>query len=64
MRKFLPIVALLLLAATGCRETEKVDMDLGMYESDAVEACHARIQELLAPSGEKIDGFMPWRWGW
>ena len=30
---------------------------LGMYESDAVEACHRRIQELLAPSGEKIDGF-------
>ena len=36
MRKFLPIVALLFLAATGCRETEKVDMDLGMYESDRI----------------------------
>ena len=36
MRKFLPIVAILLLAATGCRETEKVEMDLGMYENDRI----------------------------
>ena len=37
--------------------TNQGGVALGMYESDAVEACHARIQELLAPCGEKIDGF-------
>ena len=37
--------------------TNQGGIALGMYEADAVHACHARIQELLAPYGEKIDGF-------
>lgn len=37
--------------------TNQGGIALGMYEADAVHACHARIQELLASSGEKIDGF-------
>lgn len=37
--------------------TNQGGVALGMYEAEAVHACHARIQELLAPHGEKIDGF-------
>ena len=37
--------------------TNQGGIALGMYEAGAVDACHARIQELLAPYGEKIDGF-------
>ena len=37
--------------------TNQGGIALGMYEAGAVRACHARIQELLGPSGEKIDGF-------
>jgi D-glycero-D-manno-heptose 1,7-bisphosphate phosphatase len=37
--------------------TNQGGISLGMYEASAVHACHARIQELLAPYGEKIDGF-------
>jgi len=37
--------------------TNQGGVALGMYESDAVDACHKRIQELLVPYGEKIDGF-------
>jgi len=37
--------------------TNQGGVALGMYEAEAVKACHARIQELLAPAGEKIDGF-------
>ena len=37
--------------------TNQGGIALGMYEASAVHACHARILELLALSGEKIDGF-------
>ena len=37
--------------------TNQGGVALGMYEAEAVHACHAKIQELLAPYGEKIDGF-------
>ena len=37
--------------------TNQGGIALGMYEAEAVHACHDRIQELLAPCGEKIDGF-------
>ncbi len=37
--------------------TNQGGIALGMYEASAVQDCHARIQELLALSGEKIDGF-------
>lgn len=37
--------------------TNQGGIALGMYESEAVHACHARIQELLQPYGVKIDGF-------
>lgn len=37
--------------------TNQGGIALGMYEAAAVEACHDKIQELLLPYGEKIDGF-------
>ena len=37
--------------------TNQGGLSLGMYEAAAVHACHDRIHELLAPCGEKIDGF-------
>ena len=37
--------------------TNQGGISLGMYEAGAVCACHARIQELLAPYNEAIDGF-------
>lgn len=37
--------------------TNQGGIALGMYEAEAVHACHRRIQELLAPFGEQIDGF-------
>ena len=36
MRKYLHILALLVLVLPGCREGGKVDMDPGMYESNLV----------------------------
>jgi len=37
--------------------TNQGGVALGMYQSAAVHATHARIQELLAEHGEKIDAF-------
>ncbi|MBR2373591.1 MAG: HAD family hydrolase [Lentisphaeria bacterium] len=37
--------------------TNQGGVALGMYEADAVHACHRKLQELLVPYGEKIDGF-------
>lgn len=37
--------------------TNQGGIALGMYEASAVHSCHEKIQSLLAPYGEKIDGF-------
>jgi len=36
MRKYLYIIASILLLGTGCKEKEKVEIDPGMYESNQV----------------------------
>ena len=36
MRKYLYIIALVVLMGTGCKEKVEVEMDLGMYESEQV----------------------------
>lgn len=36
MRKYLYLIAILILTATGCREKENPGMDSGMYESNQV----------------------------
>ena len=36
MRKYLYLIAILILSATGCREKENAGMDSGMYESNQV----------------------------
>ena len=37
--------------------TNQGGVALGMYEAEAVHACHNKLQELLMPFGKKIDGF-------